>query len=119
VNDATPILVKEEWVPSPHRSCCPAPFIRAARVDRLASFRPTFRNLASFELGWPKKSYALISTCLALKNSCSLLAFFGLFALKQISLKENITIPFFRQYICKILVIARVLMLAIFEGYEF
>jgi len=54
-----------------------------SRLARLAFFRPNFRKLASFQVGWPKQFYlafwpfyGLISSWLALKNIFGLMALF-------------------------------------------
>ena len=48
-----------------------------SRVARLAFFRPNFRNLATFQVGWPKKIYmaffGLITSWLVLKNCLAFL----------------------------------------------
>ena len=78
-------------------------FQTLTRVVRLAFFRPNFRNLASFQVGWPKKKYlafwpffGLIWTWLALKNSFGFLALFWPFYSEKVFFRQHIYKTFVR-----------------------
>jgi len=76
----------------------------------MAFFRPNLKNLASFQVGWPKEFlltfwpfFGPISSLMAFKNSFDFWLFFGLFTLKWIPMRENYYSVFFGNTVAKFL----------------
>jgi len=93
-----------------YRSLVPAPLpAGTGQGCQTGLFRPNFRNLASFQIGWPKHfiwPFGIISSLLSLKNLSGLLAFLRW----EIYLWRNILLfRFFRQHICKTFLINAIL----------
>jgi len=90
---------------------------RLSFLVQISEIWPRFKLVGLKKCSWP---FGLISSWLALRNSFGLLALVWLFYAKKIPLKKNITYPFFSAtHLRTYRPDPNVLMLVMFEGWEF